>query len=66
MTTGQYKLHMSELLVQHFTPIREKIDYYMKNRDHLETILIEGSSRAQVIAEETMVEVRHLVGLRIK
>ena len=64
LTTAQYKLFLSEILVEHLNPIREKIDYYLINRDHLETILIDGSRQAQDIAEVTMVEVRKLVGLR--
>ena len=64
LTTAQYKLFLSEILVEHLSPIREKIEYYLKNRDHLETILIDGSRQAQDIAEVTMVEVRKLVGLR--
>ena len=64
LTTAQYKLFLSEILVEHLSPIREKIEYYLKNRDHLETVLIDGSRQAQDIAEVTMVEVRKLVGLR--
>ena len=66
LNTGQYKLHLSEILVEHFSPIREKIEYFLKNREHLEQILTEGSSRAQNIAEQTMSEVRVRVGLRWK
>ncbi len=64
LNTGQYKLHLSEILVEHFSPIREKIEYFLKNREHLEEILTNGSNRAQDIAEKTMTEVRERVGLR--
>ena len=64
LNTGQYKLRLSEILVEHFSPIREKIEYFLKNREHLEQILTDGSNRAQNIAEQTMTEVRERVGLR--
>jgi tryptophanyl-tRNA synthetase len=64
LNTGQYKLHLSELLVEHFSPIREKIEYYLKHQEHLEDILSHGSKRAEDIAEKTMEEVKSAIGLR--
>jgi len=64
LNTGQYKLHLSDILVEHFSPIRQKIEYFLNNREHLEQILIDGSNQAPNIAEKTKNEVRERVGLR--
>lgn len=36
----------------------------MNHKDHLETVLVEGSAKAENIAEETMKKVRKAVGFR--
>ena len=64
LNTGQYKLLLAEKLIEHFNPVREKIDYYLKNRDHLDQVLSDGSKRAEEIAEQTMSHVRDVIGLR--
>jgi len=64
LNTGQYKLLLSDLVINHFKPMRERTLDLLQNKEHLETILKTGSQRAQVIAADTLEEVKSVVGLR--
>jgi len=64
LNTGEYKLLLADLLIEHFNPVRDKIGYYLKNHDHLDQILVESSSRAEELAGQTMAQVRDVIGLR--
>ena len=44
--------------------MRERTLDLLQNKEHLETILKTGSQRAQVIAADTLEEVKSVVGLR--
>lgn len=50
-------------MIEHFTPIREKIVEYLKNPDYLHNVLNEGNMKAREVAEKTMDEVKTKVGL---
>ncbi len=56
---------VADVFIEHFADIREKINYLMNHKDHLERILVEGSAKAEDIAEETMTKVRKAVGFRV-
>lgn len=64
LDTGRYKLRLAEVIVENLKPIREKILYFDANKDHLENILEQGSDKARFIAEETLSEVKRIVGLQ--
>ena len=64
LNTGQYKNLLSDLVINHFKPMRERTLDLLQNKEHLETILKTGSQRAQVIAADTLEEVKTVVGLR--
>merc|ERR1711874_384554 len=64
MNTGQYKILLSDMVVNHFKPMRQKALDLLQNKDHLEAVLKIGSKRAQVIASETLDEVKSVIGLR--
>lgn len=64
LNTGQYKLLLSDLVVNHFAPMRQRTLDLLENKDHLENILKMGSERAQDIAADTLDEVKSIVGLR--
>ena len=61
--TGAYKKLLAEVVVEHFSPIRERISYLMNNKDHLEAILLNGTQSASAIAHETLTEVKRTMGL---
>ncbi|KAG5681781.1 hypothetical protein PVAND_011189 [Polypedilum vanderplanki] len=57
LDTGQYKFKVAEAIIEHFNPIRLKIDDYLKNPDYLWSILDIGNEKAQEVAEKTMNEI---------
>ena len=64
METARYKLLLADVIINHFAPIRQKTMDLLQNKDHLEAILKKGSGRAQVIAAQTLDEVKSVVGLQ--
>lgn len=61
----RYKLVVADAVIAHFSPIRERILDYMKNRDYLTTIMVRGAEKAQQTAEQTIKEVKEKVGLHV-
>ena len=60
--TGNYKSRVSEAVVEHLRPLRESINYYMENKDHLEKVIGAGNETAITIAQETISEAKKAVG----
>lgn len=60
---GDFKKDLAEVVVEHLSPIREKIEEYRKNPKALEAILDAGRDKAKTMAEEKMEQVRERVGL---
>lgn len=54
---------VAEALVEHFNPIRLKVEDYLKNPDYLHSILEKGNDKAREVAEKTIDEVKAKVGL---
>jgi tryptophanyl-tRNA synthetase len=59
---GGFKKDLGELVVDAFTPIRERTELYLADPDGLDALLAEGARRARVIARETMTAVRDRSG----
>ena len=55
-------VRVSEALVEHLSPLRERINYYLEHRDHLDRVFRAGNETAQEIAQETMASARRAVG----
>ena len=64
LDTGQYKLVLADVVVEHFAPIRSQTNYLMEHKDHLEAVLKKGADRAKAIADETLQQSYSAVGLR--
>ena len=58
----QFKNRVTDAVVSIVRPVREKMDRINRDMD-LELILEDGESRARDIAENTMKEVRNVIGL---
>lgn len=56
---------LADDLVELLEPIRRKIEDYLKNRDHIETVLKNGREWALNSAETTMHDVRRRIGVKI-
>jgi tryptophanyl-tRNA synthetase len=59
---GGFKKDLGELIVEVFTPIRERTHRYLADPDGLDALLADGARRARVIARETMTAVRDRCG----
>ena len=55
---------LSDNMIKELAPIREKSLELTNNPDHVKDVLKTGAEKCQKIAEETMSEVRSLMGLR--
>jgi tryptophanyl-tRNA synthetase len=60
---GHLKVDLAELVIQTLKPVRDKYDDLMKNRDHLDSLLVSGAERAQERAAKTLKSVYETVGL---
>jgi tryptophanyl-tRNA synthetase len=60
---GHLKVDLAELVVETLKPVREKYDDLMKNRDHLDALLVSGAEKAQERAAKTLKSVYETVGL---
>jgi tryptophanyl-tRNA synthetase len=64
LDTGKFKLLLSDLVVEHFKPIREEVMRLMNEDLYLHQVLSEGSNKALQIAENTMNEVYEAIGFK--
>jgi len=53
--------HMKELI----TPIREKKAQILKDTDYIKDVLVEGAKKCDIIAKNTINEVREVIGVKI-
>jgi len=56
------KVKLSEKLVETISPIGKNIAKLMKDKKHLEDVLIKGKQKASIIAEENLKKIREIVG----
>lgn len=63
LNTGQYKLQVTEALVEHLNPIREDINRYMAEPGYLAAVIEDGCEKARCVAEKTLTEVKDKVGI---
>ncbi|NUN06910.1 MAG: tryptophan--tRNA ligase [Bdellovibrio sp.] len=60
---GHLKVDLADVVVQKLQPVREKYEDLMKNRDHLDQLMISGAERASERAEKTIKKVYETIGL---
>ncbi|XP_055944889.1 tryptophan--tRNA ligase, mitochondrial-like [Argiope bruennichi] len=63
LDTGQYKLVVAEAVIEYFKPIQAEFQRLISEPSHIVKILEKGSEKASKIAQQTMIEVKKLVGL---
>ena len=59
---GKFKNDLAEIVVEGLSPIQEKYDYLIKNKDYLEKIYKEGAEKAEYQAIKTLRKVYKKVG----
>lgn len=64
LDTGQYKMAVAEAVIDHIRPIRAEYERLVDDKEHLETVLAEGTAKAREVAEKNWNDIRCMAGLR--
>lgn len=59
---GQFKKDLAQVVLDTFTPIRERTRKLLDDEEHLDRLLAKGAERASAVAVRTMETVRERVG----
>jgi tryptophanyl-tRNA synthetase len=59
---GRLKIDTANVVNNKLTPIRNKIEHYLSNKDELNNILKKGKQSAQKIASKNLKEIKELMG----
>jgi tryptophanyl-tRNA synthetase len=60
---GDFKKALADAVIEHISPIREKINYYLKDPKELNNILEAGFQKAYPVAEKKIKAVKNKMGL---
>jgi len=58
----QYKKTVTEVLVENLAPIRNEMSRILDDKHYLDNVLEQGNTAAREIAEQTIKDVKHIVG----
>ncbi len=61
---GHFKLYLSEVIWEYYTPYRQRREYYASHQDEVRDILHVGAQKAAAAAAEVIEKVRSAVGIR--
>lgn len=61
----EFKKDLANIIIENLTPIQEKYNKLIKDKDYLDKILAEGAKKAKVIAQKTLSEVKDKIGFVI-
>lgn len=59
---GEFKTDIGELVAEKLKPIREKVEYYLENKEELEKIYSDGAEKAERAARKVLSKVYRKVG----
>ena len=59
---SEFKIELSDVLVEKIEPISKKIKELLNDEKYLDTILLEGSKKADIVASKKINEIKELVG----
>ena len=60
---ADFKKDLAEVLVEKISPISKKINDFKKDKGHLLEILEDGKNKSKVVADNTVQEVKKIIGL---
>ena len=63
---SQFKGALSDLIIHNLTPITTEMRHLMNNKDEIIKILIDGSNKAQEIANEVLTQIKKIIGINFK
>jgi tryptophanyl-tRNA synthetase len=59
---GHTKKAILELILDRFSEERERFDYFMENKEELDTVLRKGAAKASTVANAVLKRVRAKIG----
>ena len=59
---GHAKQALFELILEKYGPMREKFSYYMDNPKEVDEILLQGATKAHLVADDVLSRVRDKMG----
>lgn len=59
---GHAKQALFELILDRFESVRDRYEYFMNHEEELEKLLQEGADKARLVARETLIRVRTVLG----
>ncbi len=63
---AQFKESLSDLIINDISPITKEMKHLMNNKDEIIKILIDGSNKAQEIANEVLIDIKKIIGINFK
>ena len=63
MGYGEVKKRLAELVIEYFQPYREKRKELEKDKKYVVDVLEQGAKRSQIVAKESLKQLRDIVGL---
>ena len=60
---SQFKESLSDLMINDISPITKEMKHLMNNKDEIINILIDGSSKAQDIANKVLIDIKKIIGI---
>ncbi len=63
---SQFKESLSELVITEISPIAKEMKHLMNNKDEIIKVLVDGSSKAQIIANEVLMDIKKIIGINFK
>ncbi len=65
MNWSSFKKYLTDILIAHLTPIQQRYEEVMKEEAFLESILLNGQSKANAVANQTLTWTKNAVGLHM-
>ena len=62
-TVVKFKESLSDLIINDISPITKEMKHLMNNKDEIIKILIDGSNKAQEIANEVLIDIKKIIGV---
>ncbi len=59
---GKFKEDLAEVVIKGLSPIHEKFDDYMKNKDYLQSVYKKGAEKASYVSNKTLRKVYRKIG----
>ena len=63
---AQFKECLSDLIINDLSPITKEMKHLMNNKDEIIKILVDGSCKAQEIANEVLTDIKKIIGINFK